>query len=64
MNRKQEAEAVYRQDLQQHPNNGWSLYGLAESLSAQGKQKEAEEVKQEFKKAWLEADIKLTTSEF
>ncbi|MDE5076078.1 MAG: tetratricopeptide repeat protein [Trichodesmium sp. St5_bin2_1] len=64
LNRKQEAEAVYRQDLQQHPNNGWSLYGLAESLSAQGKQKEAEEVKQEFKKAWLEADIKLTTSEF
>ena len=64
LNRKQEAEAVYRQDLQQHANNGWSLYGLAESLSAQGKQKEAEEVKQEFKKAWLEADIKLTTSEF
>ncbi|NEQ77867.1 MAG: hypothetical protein F6K23_35535 [Okeania sp. SIO2C9] len=64
LNREKEAELVYRQDLKQHPNNGWSLYGLAESLSAQGKQKEADEVKQEFEKAWLAADIKLTTSEF
>ena len=63
LNREQEAEAVYRKDLQQHPNNGWSLYGLVESLSAQGKQKEAAEVKQEFEKAWSEADIKLTSSE-
>ena len=31
LNREQEAEAVYRKDLQQHPNNGWSLYGLVES---------------------------------
>ncbi|MGD1716298.1 tetratricopeptide repeat protein [Dapis sp. BLCC M172] len=59
LNREKEAEIVYRQDLQQHPNNGWSLYGLAESLSAQGKEKEAAEVKQEFQKAWLEADIKI-----
>ncbi|MGD1701501.1 tetratricopeptide repeat protein [Dapis sp. BLCC M229] len=59
LNREKEAETVYRQDLQQHPNNGWSLYGLAKSLSAQGKQKEAAEVKQEFEKAWLEADIKI-----
>ncbi|NET17016.1 MAG: hypothetical protein F6K08_31485, partial [Okeania sp. SIO1H6] len=64
LNREKEAEVVYRQDLKQHPNNGWSLYGLAKSLLAQGKQKEAAEVKQEFEKAWLAADIKLTTSEF
>ncbi|MGK7921881.1 MAG: tetratricopeptide repeat protein, partial [Trichodesmium sp.] len=63
LNREKEAEIVYRQDLQQHPNNGWSLYGLTQSLSAQGKEKEAAEVKQEFQKAWLEADIKLTASE-
>lgn len=27
-----EAEAVYRADLKKHPENGWSLFGLAESL--------------------------------
>ncbi len=59
LNQEKEAEAVYRQDLKQHPNNGWSLYGLAKSLSAQNKQKEAAEVQQKFEKAWLEADIKI-----
>ncbi len=28
-----EAEQVYREDLKKLPDNGWSLYGLAESLS-------------------------------
>ena len=27
-----EAEQVYREDLARLPDNGWSLYGLAESL--------------------------------
>ena len=32
-----DAEAVYREDLRRLPGNGWSLYGLAESLKAQKK---------------------------
>jgi len=31
------AEAVYRRDLETYPRNGWALYGLVQSLEAQGK---------------------------
>jgi len=30
-----EAEVVYRDDLNRHPNNGWALHGLAQSLKLQ-----------------------------
>ena len=30
-----EAEAVYREDLRQFPENGWSLFGLYNSLAGQ-----------------------------
>ena len=30
-----EAEQVYRKDLEQYQDNGWSLYGLTQSLRAQ-----------------------------
>ena len=59
-----EAEQVYRKDLEQYPNNGWSLYGLSQSLSAQGKKKDAKAIEAEFKKAWDKADVKLTASRF
>jgi len=59
-----DAEKVYRKDLANNPNNGWSLYGLALSLRAQGKEKEAAAVDAEFKKAWAKADVKLTASRF
>ena len=32
-----EAEATYRNELNEHPNNGWSLLGLQQALKAQGK---------------------------
>ena len=51
-----EAEAVYRKDLAKHPHNGWGLFGLAQSLRAQGKNSEAETVEQEFKTAWAYAE--------
>ncbi|MEM8780449.1 MAG: tetratricopeptide repeat protein [Cyanobacteria bacterium P01_G01_bin.49] len=57
-----EAEAVYREDLQQHPQNGWSLFGLAESLKAQGKPEQATQIQAEFEKSWSHADIKLTVA--
>lgn len=62
--RAEEAEAVYRADLVQYPRNGWSLFGLAQALTAQGKTDEAAEVEQEFAEAWAEADVELTTSRF
>lgn len=57
-----EAEQVYRQDLKQHPENGWALYGLKESLLLQGQREEAAAVEQRFHKAWARADIHLNAS--
>ena len=56
------AEAVYREDLRRNPGNGWSLFGLAQALRAQGKGDEAATVDGQFHEAWQYADIKLTAS--
>lgn len=52
-----EAEAVFRDDLKKNPRGGRSLFGLAESLEAQGKADEAMLVRQEFNDAWRTAEI-------
>jgi tetratricopeptide (TPR) repeat protein len=62
--RASDAEAVYREDLRRHPHNGWALYGLARSLSAQTRGAEATAVEAEFAKAWQTADVTLTASAF
>jgi tetratricopeptide (TPR) repeat protein len=59
-----EAEAVYRMDLIKNPGNGWALFGLAQSLRAQDKGREAEMVEQQFKTAWAYADVILAASRF
>ena len=59
-----EAEAVYRDDLKRNPDNGWSLFGLAQSLRAQGKTAEAAAVEASFQKAWARADVTLSASRF
>ncbi len=59
-----EAEQVYRADLRRWPENGWSLYGLADSLEAQGKREEAAGVRKRFARVWRNADVKLTSSCF
>jgi tetratricopeptide (TPR) repeat protein len=59
-----EAEQVYRDDLQRHPENGWALYGLVLSLQAQHKTKEAAAVDLRFKQAWKDADVVLTASAY
>ena len=51
-----EAEAVFRADLEQHPRNGRSLYGLSKSLEAQGKTADAAFAKAQFDTAWKDAD--------
>ncbi|MBM4134565.1 MAG: tetratricopeptide repeat protein [Nitrospira sp.] len=59
-----EAETVYREDLKRNPENGWSLFGLAQSLRTQEKMEEARTVEDRFRKAWARADVKLTESRF
>ena len=56
------AEKVYREDLERNPNNGWALFGLAQSLMAQGKNEAAAEVMKRFEAAWLRADVKISSS--
>lgn len=53
-----EAEQVYRDDLKRWPENGWSLFGLAQALHGQGKE-EAYADEARFKKAWARADVVL-----
>ena len=62
--RLEEAEAVYREDLEQHAENGWSLHGLAESLRRLGRMEEADEVQRRFVAAWAHADIEIAASCF
>jgi hypothetical protein len=56
------AEKIFKEDLDILRQNGWSLMGLYNSLKAQGKLKEAQEIKAEFDKAWQHADIDIVTS--
>jgi tetratricopeptide (TPR) repeat protein len=60
--RFEEAEKVYREDLAAWPENGWALWGLAECLSAMGKEEEAAAVKQRFAAVWSQADTKLSST--
>ncbi|MBD2059378.1 tetratricopeptide repeat protein [Oculatella sp. FACHB-28] len=60
--RSAEAEQTYREDLAIYPENGWSLYGLAQSLQAQGKTAEAQITQERLEQAWGYADISLTAS--
>jgi tetratricopeptide (TPR) repeat protein len=59
-----DAESVFREDLARHPENGWSLYGLAGSLRLQGKREDAAVAASQFEKAWKYADVKLSSSCF
>lgn len=58
------AEAAYRQDLEVHPHNGWSLFGLREALRAEGRNSEADAIGRQFEHAWSRADVELTASRF
>ncbi len=55
----QSAREVYLQDLQIHPENGWALSGLVQSLKRQGLPADA--VEKRFEAAWALADVGLKT---
>lgn len=63
-NQPEEAERVYRDDLNIFPDNGWSLHGLLDSLRRQGKTEEAAEVERRLREAWRHSDVVLTSSRF
>ncbi len=58
------AEEVYRADLEKHPRNGWSLFGLAQALEAQGRRDEAREVRERFQESWVRSDTWIRGSRF
>lgn len=58
------AETAYREDLVRNPENGWSLYGLEQSLRAQRRNRDADAVATRLEKAWAHADIKLSAAAF
>lgn len=60
--RAAEAEQVYRRDLVDYPHNGWSTYGLIQSLEAQGKNDEAAMHRGHFDAMWSLADVELSAS--
>jgi tetratricopeptide (TPR) repeat protein len=58
--RDSEAEIVFREDLDRFPENGWSLYGLAQALHDQGSRVQAAEVERRFQTKWKGADAEPT----
>ena len=57
-----DAERVYRDELEDHPNNGWSLFGLQQALRAQGRA--SADVDAEFEKSWARSDTWMASSRF
>jgi len=62
--RLDEAEAVYRRDLERHPDNGWALHGLEECLRKTGRTAEAADALARFRERWARADVILRGSCF
>jgi tetratricopeptide (TPR) repeat protein len=57
-----EAERVYREDLREHPNNGWSLLGLTAALEGEGRP--SADVKGQFDASWARSDTWIRASRF
>jgi tetratricopeptide (TPR) repeat protein len=64
LNRAAEAESVYKEDLRRNRGNGWALFGLAQSLQAQGREAEAAAARHDYEKVWTGADAPLSASAF
>lgn len=57
-----DAETAYRDELKDHPHNGWSLFGLKAALAAQGKTDDT--VTEDFDASWARSDVWITASRF
>jgi len=59
-----EAEEAFRHELEKHPDNGWSLFGLERALRAQGKTAQADQARADFEAAWTRSDTYLRAPVF
>ncbi len=57
-----DAEATYREELLDHPHNGWSLFGLLEALKGQKKTDAA--IQADFDRSWARSDTWIRGSRF
>jgi tetratricopeptide (TPR) repeat protein len=60
--RHADAERVYREEVEDHPHNGWSLIGLRTALEAQGKS--SGDVTADLEASWSRSDTWLRGSRF
>jgi tetratricopeptide (TPR) repeat protein len=56
------AERVYRDELEDHPHNGWSLFGLRKALDARGRTDAS--VDADFESSWARSDVWIAASRF
>ena len=56
-NQPAEAEKVFRADLDRNPRDGRALAGLRDSLNAQNRKYEADQIDRQFRSAWISADV-------
>ena len=57
-----DAEQVYRDELEDHPNNGWSYFGLLQALEGQGKRDP--QIEEAFQASWERSDTWIRGSRF
>jgi len=62
--RPRETEAVYWQAPKQYKNNGYSLFGLWQSMLVQNRTDEAKELEGRYREAWAYADVELSSSRY
>jgi tetratricopeptide (TPR) repeat protein len=62
MGQAEQAEDVFRKDLEIYPAKGWSLAGLEQSLRAQGRATEAERARRQHREIWASAGPRITSS--
>jgi tetratricopeptide (TPR) repeat protein len=58
------AAGAYRQDLKTYPDNGWSLFGLAQAQRKLGDAAGAADSERRYELAWQWADAPLTASRY
>ena len=57
-----DAERVYREEIADHPHNGWSLFGLQQAIAGQGKRDDA--VTKDMNESWARADAWIRASRY
>ncbi|MFD2532589.1 tetratricopeptide repeat protein [Gracilimonas halophila] len=62
MEKFEEAARTFNKELENHPNNGWSLYGLLEAEKAMDIQNES--TQKAFDKSWARSDTWIRGSKF